>query len=260
MYAFCIEFEKEHTMIWLFVLILAAAGCSSNTRNTDPGAIPDTFIKGADISYLPEIEAHGGAYYLDGEQQDLFFILKQCGINTVRIRLWNNHPDGEASVEKYIALAQRAQAHDMKVLLVFHYSDTWADPGNQSKPAAWETLDFEELKDALQTYTREVVEASIAAGVYPDYVQPGNEIAAGFLWEDGRIGGDFESNWDNFADLLTSAIQGIRDADTENRITIIVHHQSGSDKDSQYWFFSNIEARNVPYDMIGLSYYPFYAL
>ncbi len=247
-------------MILLLALMLAFSGCSSNSMEGIYPEIPDSFIVGADISYLPEIEALGATYSFNGVPMDFFQILKEGNINTVRIRVWNNHPKGEASVQNYIALAQRAKAQGMKVMLVFHYSDTWADPGNQSKPSAWKDLTFEELKLEIRTYTQEVIETTKIAGVLPDFVQPGNEIASGFLWEDGRIGGDADENWDNFAKLLASAIQGIRDVDTENNISIVLHHQSGSDKNSQYWFFKNIEQRNIPYDIVGLSYYPFFSL
>ncbi len=249
---------KGFCLVFWELVMLACSSARQDPPAREQG-LPDDFIKCLDVSFVPEIEARGGLYRKNGQVRDFFDIIHEAGINTVRIRLWHSHPSGESSVEKAIALAQRAKQRGMKILLDFHYSDTWADPGNQSKPAAWVSFSDNELKDAIKQYSYEVITQCLGAGVYPDFVQVGNEISVGFLWDTGRIGGTYDTNWGRFTDLLKSAIQGIKEADKSNRIKIILHHHSGSDYGSMDWFFGHITFYTVPYDIIGVSYYPFFS-
>ncbi|URA10672.1 glycoside hydrolase family 53 protein [Thermospira aquatica] len=244
---------------FLWMMVFLACGNTKEEISTKKRRIPDDFLKGMDISFVPEIENRGGVYRKNGQERDFFDILDEAGINTVRIRLWHSHPGGESSLEKAVALARRAKQRGMKILLDFHYSDTWADPGNQSKPAAWSHLEYEELKKAIKQYTYEAISLCMKEGVYPDFVQVGNEISSGFLWDIGRIGGVYDTNWNRFAELLKNAIEGVREADKSLRIKIILHHHAGSDYGSMDWFFGHITLYGVPYDIIGVSYYPFFS-
>lgn len=137
------------------------------------------FIIGADISALAVLEKNGAVYRRNGKPNDLFDILKNNGFNTIRLRLFVN-PDNKGIVTNdlpyTLKLAKRAKAHNMKLLLNFHYSDTWADPNKQFKPAAWENMPFEELKQTVQSYTASVIKAFKGEKVLPDIVQIGNEI------------------------------------------------------------------------------------
>jgi beta-galactosidase len=146
-------------------------------------------------------------------------------------------------------MAKRVKAAGMKFLLDFHYSDTWADPQKQFKPAAWKGQDFSQLKQTVFTYSKDVVEALKNAGAEPDMVQIGNEINHGMIWPDGHI-----NNLDSLAQLIYAAIQGVKAVNPS--ITIMLHIALGGQNDEARFFLDNMMMRGVPFDVIGLSYYP----
>jgi beta-galactosidase len=146
-------------------------------------------------------------------------------------------------------MAKRVKAAGMKFLLDFHYSDTWADPGKQYKPAAWRGKSFPELKQAVYDYTKEVMQALKDQGTPPDMVQVGNEINHGMIWPEGNIG-----NLDSLAQLLYAGINGVRVVAPAT--TIMLHVALGGQNDESRLFYDNMVARQVPFDVIGLSYYP----
>ena len=228
---------------------------------TAPYAFAAGFIRGADISHLPRVEAGGGVFRVDGEPADPLSILRAHGVDTVRLRLWNDHPDGESGLAEVLDLAERARDAGLDLLLDFHYSDTWADPGHQSKPAAWSGLAFATLADSVRTFTRDVMTACAARGVAPTVVQLGNEITPGMLWDDGRVGGAFDTTpqWVKLAVLLQAAIAGVDDAlPGAARPGIMIHIDRGGDNAGSRWFFDSLIARGVEFDLIGLSYYPWW--
>ncbi|MDW2172676.1 glycosyl hydrolase 53 family protein, partial [Vibrio sp. 1567] len=178
---------------------VALAGCqsvnSSNNNSSDVNTDADNivitaptlrsdFIRGMDISMLPEIEKLGGKYYQNGNEKDLIKILKDSGVNSIRARLWVDPMSatgdvfggGNNTLERSIELGKRAQENGMSFLLDIHYSDFWADPKKQQKPKEWEQLTFEKLTQKVYDYTAEVMKAHQAAGVVPDMVQVGNEL------------------------------------------------------------------------------------
>ncbi len=217
------------------------------------------FIHGVDASFIPQIEDLGGVYYDDGNARDLLLIFRDQGVNCVRLRLWHTPAEGYCDLAHTLALAQRINAAGMLLLLDFHYSDWWADPGNQTKPVAWAGFGEPELSTALHDYSRDVIAALNAQGTLPDLVQVGNEISNGFLWDDGRVGGSFNGNWPQFAWLLNSAIAGVNDAlDPGQSIPIMLHIDPGGDNGACRWFYDNAEGYGVPYDLIGLSFYPWW--
>jgi arabinogalactan endo-1,4-beta-galactosidase len=231
------------------------------------GAIPsdrdEEFLVGGDISALTRIEQAGGVFRDRNEPGDAIRIMSKYGCNCFRLLLFVNPTNKNVVVNDLsytIALAKRIKAAGAKLLLNFHYSDTWADPGRQSKPKAWEGLDFKSLEKKVYEYTRDCILQFKKAGVLPDMVQPGNEIAPGILWPDGKLYGvgDPEKQWDKFARLLESSVQGVKDASSGENIRIVLHIHSGGDRSKTKWFFEHIEKRNVPYDIIGLSYYPWW--
>ncbi|RED63970.1 glycosyl hydrolase 53 family protein [Cohnella lupini] len=216
----------------------------------------DDFVKGADISTLQAIEDAGGKYFDNGVERDLLAILKDKGVNYIRLRIWNNPVQAEGYNDKAhtVELAKRVKDAGLKLLLDFHYSDFWTDPGNQVKPAAWENLHDAELNEALYDYTADVMNALKAVNAYPDMVQIGNEINPGMMLPDGAI-----TNYDKLARLLSSGIKAVRDTTPAGHdVKTMIHLAEGGDNGQFRSFFDAMKARNVDYDVIGLSFYPYW--
>ncbi len=200
-----------------------------------------TFIKAADMSYLPLIESEGTVFYNNQlVAEDALQTLKKSGCNTIRIRLWHSPSDHHSGFNEVKLLAQRVKSLGMKVWLTVHYSDTWADPGQQSKPSAWNNLSFNQLKSQFEQYTQQIV-----TQIHPDIIQIGNEINNGFVFPEGNL----TNNESQFLSLLASASNVIR---AQSPSTKIMLHYAGIQGAS--WFFSKTAA--IDYDYIGLSYYP----
>jgi beta-galactosidase/arabinogalactan endo-1,4-beta-galactosidase len=213
-------------------------------------------IMGADISFLPQLEAEGRKFYDNGVQKDAFTVLKDHGFNYVRLRIFNNpqadsgySKQGYCGVNDTRKMALRIKNAHMGFLLDFHYSDTWADPGKQFKPAAWKNADFTQLQDSLRTFTKNTLLALKAQGTLPDMVQVGNEISHGMLWPDGRL-----KNLDTLAAFIKAGIKGVKDVD--NHIKIMLHIASGGQNADSRYFVDNMLKRGVKFDIIGESYYP----
>jgi len=224
-------------------------------------ALGQTAWRGADVSFLPQVEAGGGVYTDGGVAGDLFEILAGHGVNLIRLRLWHTPGDGWYDLDQTLAMAQRAHDAGQSVLLNFHYSDTWADPAHQTKPAAWAALPFATLVDSVRVRTRDVLQAMIAQGTPPVMVQFGNEITPGILWDDGRVGGTFNTpeQWAQLGQLLDAAVEGVEAACAPNpRPLIMIHSDRGGDNGGCRWFFGNLLAQGVDFDIIGLSYYPWW--
>lgn len=216
-------------------------------------------MRGADVSILPMIERCDGRFLHNGIEQDGLALMAAQGVNFVRLRVWVNPADGASGLDEVLAMAQRAKALDLGLLIDFHYSDTWADPGNQLKPRDWRDLSFAELQTAVTDHTRTVITALYAQDTPPDVVQLGNEISNGFLWPDGRLGQGYEDNWPQFAALLNAARAGvIASHPTAAQIPIMIHIDPGGDLGRSRWFFDNLVEQDVPFDQIGLSYYPWW--
>jgi beta-galactosidase len=212
---------------------------------------------GADISFLPQIEARGSKYFENGEEIDAIELLKNHGFNYIRLRIFVNPENEEGyspgqgfcGLNHTLEMAGRIKAAGMKLLLDFHYSDYWADPQQQYKPLAWEDLDFETMKDSMLTYTSRVLLALKKQGTLPSMVQIGNEINHGILWPDGHIG-----NPDQLAELLKAGVEGVEAVDPN--IPVMMHIALGGQNDEAVFWLDNMIARGVQFDIIGLSYYP----
>ncbi|MVN21442.1 cellulase family glycosylhydrolase [Mucilaginibacter sp. HMF7410] len=215
-------------------------------------------ILGADISFLPQLEARGMKFYNEnGKQEDVLKILKDHGFNYIRLRLFD-HPEnakgyspnkGFCDLPHTLAMAKRIKAAGMKFLLDFHYSDTWADPQRQDKPIAWQNLNFTTLKDSVFTYTKSVMQTLKDQGTEPDLVQVGNEINHGMLWPDGEI-----NNLDSLAQFIFSGIKAVKAVSPST--PIMLHIALGGQNLEARFFIDNMLKRKVPFDVIGLSYYP----
>ncbi|MCX5800832.1 MAG: arabinogalactan endo-1,4-beta-galactosidase [Candidatus Eisenbacteria bacterium] len=222
-----------------------------------------------DASFLQQIEEHGGKYYENGVPKDALQIFRDHGINYVRLRVWNRPSSGYNDLAHTLAMARRVKSLGMGLLIDFHYSDTWADPGHQTKPAAWAGLPFNELEKAVHDYTCEVVTALGNQNTLPEIVQIGNEITSGILWNDGRVGKGYEDNWPRFAALLKAAAGGVKDAlraettgtsvpSAGAHTAVMLHIDAGGNNATCRWFFDKVMEQEVPFDLIGLSYYPWW--
>jgi len=209
---------------------------------------------GADLSGLKAAEDRGFVFKDDNVAKPGLQIFKDHGYNWIRLRLFHT-PTMAQNLPYTIALAQAAKKLGFKFLLNYRYSDTWADPGKQFLPKAWEGLSHAQLVDAVEQYTRQTIIAFREAGVLPDMVQIGNEVINGMLWPDGRLPG----NWDNFADLVKAGIAGVEAGKGDQpRPRIMIHIDKGGDKIATKNFFDKLETYRVNYDVIGQSYYPWW--
>ena len=221
---------------------------------------PD-FISGVDISSLPQIEAGNGQYTENGSAVDPLQVFGDNGVNYVRLRLWHTPVAGATGLDATLAMAQRLATHNMGFLLDFHYSDTWADPANQTLPSAWQNISFDVLSDSVYQYTFDVISALRQQNTPPQIVQLGNEISCGFLWDDGRICDPFNTpqQWSQLATLLDAGAQAVRDAASpDDSIRIMIHSDRGGDNTGSRWFFDNLNSEDFYFDIIGLSYYPWW--
>lgn len=226
------------------------------------------FLAGADCSHLQFFESRGAIYRNKGEPVDALQILKTAGLNCVRLRLFTSSAaQAEADPYNYgnnladtLPLAIRVKRAGLQFMLDFHYSDTWADPGKQTKPAAWKDLSFPDLEQRLQAYNRECLQAFREAGAAPEYVQIGSEIIGGLLWPDGRVGGAFDrpEQWSQLGRLLQAAIRGVKEGAGTLPPKIIIHIDRGGDWGATQWFYDNLNRQKVDFDIIGQSYYPFW--
>jgi arabinogalactan endo-1,4-beta-galactosidase len=222
---------------------------------TTSNAQPLDYAIGADVSFLAQAEKGGTVFKEDGKAKPGLQIFKDHGYNWVRLRLFNSPDQLPNNLEYTIDLAKQAKKLGFKILLNYHYSNTWADPAKQFLPQAWEKKSHEELEQAVFEYTRDTIAAFREAGVMPDMVQVGNEVIHGMMWPDGRL----PQNWDNFADLLKAGIRGV-EAGTGDapRPLIMIHIDRGGDLSGTRYFFDNCQERDVEFDVIGQSYYPWW--
>lgn len=227
---------------------------------THSAELPRPFAMGADLSLMKFIEDHGVKYRENGVAKDPLAIFKEHGCNYVRLRLFVN-PDGTGgqvnTLPYTVAMAKRVKSAGLRFLLDLHYSDKWADPGHQSVPEAWKNLTEPELIDRTRLYTKEVLTTFKNEACLPDMVQIGNEITNGLMWPAG--GPITDAKWETFGNLLKAGIKGVRDVDPENHIQIMIHTDRGGDKGVSGWFFKKLTSQSVPFDVIGLTYYPFWS-
>ncbi|MFJ3670801.1 glycosyl hydrolase 53 family protein [Streptomyces sp. NPDC090106] len=211
-----------------------------------------TAIKGSDISSLAKSEALGGVYRTaSGTTGDALAILKSAGQNYARVKVWVNAADGYNGKTQVLALAKRAKAQGMKLLVDFHYSDTWADPGAQTKPAAWTGHSYSQLKTDVYNHTYDVLNALKAQGTTADMVQVGNEINGGMLWSEGST-----DNWSQLAGLLNSGYSAVKAVSSSTQVAL--HLAKGGDLTGTRWWFDNAVSAGVTFDVIGLSYYGYW--
>jgi arabinogalactan endo-1,4-beta-galactosidase len=238
--------------------IAAGTGCGGSLTTRANPAIAPIAIVGADVSTLLAVEGAGAVFSENGVRDDALAILKRNGFGYARLRLFHT-PDrsrelvNDATYD--VTLAKRVKNAGLKLLLDIHYSDSWADPGKQTKPAAWTNLTFDQLRDSVFAYTRDVVAAFRDAGAPPDMIQIGNEVNTGMLWPDGHAD-KLDAEWARFALLVKAGRDGARAALGSGSGVLFMHHVA----DPQYvvWHMDNLLRHLEPPDVIGVSYYPFW--
>lgn len=220
------------------------------------------FYVGADLSALPIYEQRGAQFTKGGQAGEVLTLFRAEGMNAVRLRLFvDPKPEGivDNSLDYTVALARRVKAAGHAFLLDLHYSDTWADPQKQFKPAAWEPLPFDELVARVGAYTREVLARFEREGLRPDFVQIGNEITNGTLWPDGRVtfGASPEEDaaaWGRLAAILRAGLEAVPTGPGQPQR--MLHIECGGDLAKSLWWFRHAREAGLDYDLIGLSYYP----
>ena len=227
------------------------------------------YYKGMDISTLLEVEKCGGRFYDGGEAEDVFSILKRYDVNAVRIRLWNDpyseegkpYGAGTNDLASVIALSKRAKEKGFDILLNYHYSDFWADPGKQFIPKAWRGFSVKELEEAVYHYTKDTLLILKEEGLLPDMVQVGNELTNGLLWPYGKA-----PEHGQIARFVNAGIRAVREVSdmalAENviseKIMVMIHLDNGGNNDLYREWFDHFIKLGEDFDIIGLSYYPFW--
>ncbi|HSC38638.1 MAG TPA: glycosyl hydrolase 53 family protein [Chitinophagaceae bacterium] len=240
--------------VYTLLLVVSLSACkksSGDTSNTTPPVVNSSFIKGADISWLTQMEAAGYKFYTaGGTAMDGMQLMQSLGINTIRLRVWVNPANGWCNNSDLVAKAKRAKQLGLRIMLDIHYSDVWADPGHQAKPAAWAAFDFATLKTTVTSYTKSVLDTMKLAGVVPGWVQVGNETNDGMLWPDGKA----SVNMANFAALVNAGYQAVKAV--SDTIKVIVHISNGYDNTLFRWMFDGLKTNGASWDIIGMSLYP----
>lgn len=239
-------------------LVAAGVNLAPSTSLTEPPSA-EVRIVGADFSFTPQEEAIGNHVSDNGETLPIEQILASNGANFSRLRLWVNPAAGTSDLASALAMGKRASAAGMKLLLNLHYSDTWADHDDQEIPAAWKGLDMEGLTLEVRRYTREVLEAFARQGTPVSIVQLGNEVTNGMLWPFGQIYSSGEERWEGFSELVKAGAAGARESNPEDPPLIMLHTHGGGDLKVTQNFFDNARRQDIPFDIIGVTFYPFWA-
>jgi len=209
------------------------------------------FVKGSDLSWISQEESSGKKFVnrKTGAQQDAFVVVKSEGINAVRLRVWVNPSGGWCDGADTLYKAKRAKAQGAKIMIDFHYSDTWADPGKQTKPAAWANHNLSQLNTDVYNHTWGILNYLKSNGVTADWVQVGNEINSGMLWPEGS-----SNNFGNLAQLINSGYNAVKAVNSGTKV--VIHLANGYDNAVFRWFFQGLKNAGAKYDIIGLSHYP----
>ena len=238
-------------LIVIITGLLLFACTKDNGASTAATADTTGFAKGADVSWITEMEANGKKFYNgSGVEMDGIRLLQTLGANAVRLRVWVNPSNGWCNKNDLLVKAYRAHSLGMRILIDFHYSDTWADPSQQTKPGAWESLSFDDLKKAVADHTTEVLTALKNSGITPQWVQVGNETGNGMLWDDGKA----SVNMANYAALTNTGYDAVKSIFPNAKV--IVHLQNGNDNSLFRWLFDGLKSNGAKWDVIGMSLYP----
>ncbi len=224
-----------------------------------------SWAKGADLSWLSEMEHDGVAFYkpseVSGQGSDCIELLRGMGMNAVRLRVWVNHSTGWSNKEDMLSLAKRAAKAGQRIMIDIHYSDFFADPSHQTIPAAWQNYDYKTMCEAVREHTLDVLYALKEEGIKPEWVQIGNETPNGMLWPMGKVskptptlpkGKEIDEAWGHYAGFTRVGYEAAKEAFSD--IIVIVHVDNAYER--RDWFWESMHANGGKWDMIGLSHYP----
>jgi len=225
----------------LIVFFITLLGCSKKDNSTNDALVVNPpELRGADMSFLSLVRNSGARVYNEnGVYQDMMSTLKNAGMNMIRLRIWHSPTSSVSSFHVVKSLAQEAHQLGLKVMLTVHFSDTWADPAHQSKPAAWQQATYQTLQDSVYQYMKRIM-----VEIHPDFIAPGNELNQGFLWPEGS-----NSNKSQFVQLFNKAATAVREVDSTTKI--VLHFAGYRDAENYY-----SQLNMLDYDIAGLSYYP----
>lgn len=236
----------------LLVLILFTSfACTKSGTQVPP--LPNTtfFVKGADVSWLTQMESAGKKFYnSSGTETECMQLLKNTGVNSTRLRVWVNPAAGWCNTADVVAKAIRAKSLGMKILIDFHYSDTWADPGQQTKPAGWAGQDVATLQTSVYNHTLAVMNTLKTNGIIPDWAQVGNETNDGMLWPEGKA----SVNMTNYAKFFIAGYNAVKAVSSTTKV--MVHLSNGYDNALFRWNLDGLKTNGAVWDVIGMSLYP----
>lgn len=254
--------------VLLAILALAAAipchSCSESdtifqTKEVEPSAVrmkETGFARGADVSWLTQMEAEGRKFYTPGkvrqEMECMQLLRDHCGVNSIRLRVWVNPKEGWNSIRDVVVKARRAERLGLRTMIDFHFSDTWADPGHQEMPEAWKALSFDDLNKALSNHVIATLTALKEAGVTPEWVQVGNETTPGMMLPAGSV-----ENPDKLTRLFNTGYDAVKTVFPKAKV--IIHLDKGNDPWIYNRMFDLLAANGGKYDMIGMSLYPYWS-
>ena len=247
------------SLIFLTLGAIAILSCCSRSGQSpiiepeDPAETPETvFAKGADISWVTQMEKDGKKFLNPaGKETECTALMKEIGFNAIRLRVWVNPEEGWCGKDDVLAKARRAQALGMKIMIDFHYSDSWADPGKQNPPTAWKGYDLTQMTAAVGAHTEEVIKLLRDNNIDIEWVQLGNEVNTGMLWPSGKVQ---DRNAGNFISFINTGSSIVKDYYPDAKV--IIHLSNGHDAGLFDWFFNLMKLGNAKYDMIGMSLYP----
>ncbi len=232
------------------------------TNNASTVITTAEFAKGADVSWVTEMESSGKKFYdANGNETECMTLLQSLGTNAIRLRVWVNPTDGWCGLNDVLAKAKRASTLGLRLMIDFHYSDTWADPSEQPIPSAWAGYTLEQLKSAVASHTTEVLQTLKSNGIDVEWVQVGNETNQGMLWgtsyppaNASNTGYATGSDFTNFVQLINSGYDAVKAVYPDAKV--IIHTSDGNDLSLFTWMYGNLKTNNAKYDVIGMSLYP----
>lgn len=237
----------HYQKIVLSLCIAAMSLMSISARaQTQTGA----YAYGADVGWVDQEEASGYSFYNSSNvKTDPFVLLKNLNVNAVRLRVWVNPAGGWCNAADVLYKAQRAAAQGQRIMIDFHYSDSWADPGQQTLPAAWAKNTLAQLNTNVYSHTYGVLNYLKTNGINVTWVQVGNEINSGMLWPLGST-----SNFHQLAGLINNGYSATKAVFPNAKV--ILHLANGYDNAVFKWFFDGVKAAGANWDVIGMSHYP----
>jgi len=252
---------KPSRFLLLSLLVLSAAcqkpdpaPAPAPDPDPDPDPVATALVKGADISWTTEMESKGYKFYnAAGQERECTALMKELGMDAIRLRVWVNPEGGWNGKDDVVEKARRAQALGLKLMLSFHYSDSWADPAQQTVPAAWKDKNATEMAAAVKAHTEEVLQALKDAGCEVAWVQVGNETIQGMLWDSGKVQGQGTGQFVSYFHAGREAVKAVFP-----QAKVLLHLNNAWDAGTLGWFLDLMKAASLNYDILGLSLYPSY--